>query len=215
VELSSTSYALLGLLSHGRELTGYDLKRRADAVLRHFYGSPAMSVVYTDLKRLSEQGLVTARDVPQDDVRHKRVYRITGAGRDVLAAWVRDAPVEAPSLKHSVALRVWLGDLAGPARLIEIVQEHKAQTEAVLEELRRMESTTDPGLVYPRLVMRWSQRYHEHERAAADQLLRELGVLHRRTSPPPAEPTPDAAPEPTPDAASAAATPAAGGSTGG
>jgi DNA-binding PadR family transcriptional regulator len=179
-ELPSTSYALLGLLSFGRELTGYDLKKWADSFLRHFYGSPAMSIIYTELKRLEEQGYVAARDVPTDEVRHKRVYAITPSGRTALAAWVRHAPVESPSLKHSVAFRVLLGDLVDPERLTEIVEEHKAHTESVLEELRRMEGTTDPGLVYPRLVIRWSQRYHENERAAADQLLRELSVLSRR-----------------------------------
>jgi DNA-binding PadR family transcriptional regulator len=179
-ELPSTSYALLGLLSFGRELTGYDLKKWADSILRHFYGSPAMSVIYTDLKRLEEQGLVSARDVPTDEVRHKRVYTITPEGRAVLAQWVRNSPVETPSLKHAVAFRVWLGDLVEPERLTEIVEEHRTRTEAVLEELRRMETTTDPGLVYPRLVIRWSQRYYENERAAADQLLRELSVLTKR-----------------------------------
>ena len=179
-ELPSTSYALLGLLSFGRELTGYDLKKWADSFLRHFYGSPAMSIIYTELKRLEEHGFVTARDVPTDEVRHKRVDAITPAGRTALASWVRHAPVEAPSLKHSVAFRVLLGDLVEPERLTEIVEEHKAHTETVLEELRRMEGTTDPGLAYPRLVIRWSQRDHEHERAAADQLLRELSVLAKR-----------------------------------
>jgi DNA-binding PadR family transcriptional regulator len=179
-ELPTTSYALLGLLSFGRELTGYDLKKWADQFLRHFFGSPAMSIVYTELKRLEEQGYVAARDVATDEARHKRVYAITPAGRAVLAAWVADAPAEPPSLRHPVAFRVLLGDLVGPERLAEIVEEHRAHTEAVLEELRSMETTTDPGLVYPRLVIRWSQRYHEHERAAADQLLRELGVLAKR-----------------------------------
>jgi DNA-binding PadR family transcriptional regulator len=171
---------LLGLLSFGRELTGYDLKKWADSILRHFYGSPAMSVIYTELKRLEEQGYVSARDVPTAEVRHKRVYAITPEGRAVLARWVRSSPVETPSLKHAVAFRVWLGDLVEPERLTEIVEEHRARTEAVLDELRRMEATTDPGLVYPRIVIRWSRRYYENERAAADQLLRELSVLAKR-----------------------------------
>ena len=179
-ELPSTSWALLGLLSFGRELTGYDLKKWADSILRHFYGSPAMSVIYTELKRLEELGFVSAHDVPTDEVRHKRVYAITPEGREVLARWVRSSPVETPSLKHGVAFRVWLGDLVEPERLTEIVEEHRSRTEGVLEELRRMEEATDPGLVYPRLLIRWSRRYYENERAAADQLLRELSVLAKR-----------------------------------
>jgi DNA-binding PadR family transcriptional regulator len=168
------------MLSFGRELTGYDLKKWADSILRHFYGSPAMSVIYIELKRLEELGFVSAHDVPTDEVRHKRVYAITPEGREVLARWVRSSPVETPSLKHGVAFRVWLGDLVEPERLTEIVEEHRSRTEGVLEELRRMEEATDPGLVYPRLLIRWSRRYYENERAAADQLLRELSVLAKR-----------------------------------
>jgi DNA-binding PadR family transcriptional regulator len=139
-----------------------------------------MSVIYTELKRLEEQGYVSARDVPTDEVRHKRVYGITPEGRAALAQWVRTSPVETPSLKHSVAFRVWLGDLVEPEVLTGIVEEHRTRTEAMLEDLRQMEVTTDPGLTYPRLVIRWSQRYWENERAAADQLLRELSVLAKR-----------------------------------
>ena len=42
-DLPVTSYALLGLLTFGDELTGYELKQRADATLRFYWVSPAMS----------------------------------------------------------------------------------------------------------------------------------------------------------------------------
>jgi len=43
VTLPTTSYALLGLLTFGDELTGYELKRRADNTLRFYWVAPAMS----------------------------------------------------------------------------------------------------------------------------------------------------------------------------
>ena len=61
-DLPTTSYALLGLLTFGDDLTGYELKQRADSTLRFYWVSPAMSQVYTELSRLAEHGLVRARD---------------------------------------------------------------------------------------------------------------------------------------------------------
>jgi len=59
--LPATGYAVLGLLSFGRELTGYELKQWADGSLRFFYWSPAVSQIYSELKRL-EIGPVVQRE---------------------------------------------------------------------------------------------------------------------------------------------------------
>jgi hypothetical protein len=42
-DLPVTAYALLGLLTFGDELTGYELKQRADNTLRFYWVAPAMS----------------------------------------------------------------------------------------------------------------------------------------------------------------------------
>ena len=59
-DLPMTAYALLGLLSFGDSLTGYELKQRADRTLRFYWVSPAMSQVYSELERLHDLGLVRA-----------------------------------------------------------------------------------------------------------------------------------------------------------
>ena len=83
--VSTTSYALLGLLVFDSEtsehgLTGYELKQRADRTLRFYWVSPAMSQIYTELDRLSRNGFVEA----VDDTSGKRTTRrflITPDGR--------------------------------------------------------------------------------------------------------------------------------------
>ena len=55
-----TGYAILGLLTFGDELTGYEVKQRADVTLRFYWVSPAMSQIYTELRRLADHGLVRA-----------------------------------------------------------------------------------------------------------------------------------------------------------
>ena len=53
-DIPVTGYAILGLLTFGDELTGYEIKQRADMTLRFYWVSPAMSQIYTELRRLTD-----------------------------------------------------------------------------------------------------------------------------------------------------------------
>ncbi|MCU1484018.1 MAG: PadR family transcriptional regulator [Actinomycetia bacterium] len=176
--LPATAWAVLGILSFERELSGYQVKRWADASLTFFYWSPAISQVYGELKRLEELGFVSARDVPEEQ-RTTRVYRITPEGRDALTGWLEDAPVEPPVLKHAVLLRLWLGHLSTPDRLRQVVERHRAQTEEVLAELTNDErmAEQEPDWAFPAMVLRWGEKYYRSELALTDDLLRELDQL--------------------------------------
>jgi len=78
--LPVTAYALLGLLTFGDELTGYELKQRADNTLRFYWVAPAMSQVYSELTRRTARGLVEPATSAGAGRRTTR-YRITTAGR--------------------------------------------------------------------------------------------------------------------------------------
>ena len=181
---SGTANAVLGLLSFGQELSGYDLKKWADHSLSLFYWSPAMSQIYAELRRLEDLGLVSSREVPQDDLRNKRLYRITDDGKAALAAWLLDEPVDTPVLKHPVLLRVWLGHLVPPDRLRSVIDEHRTRTEARLEQLsHNLERVAkQESWAYPELIIRWAERYYEAERDNATQLLAEFDALQAEGS---------------------------------
>ena len=183
-DLPATGWAVLGLLSFGRELSGYDLKKWADTSLRFFYWSPAISQIYGELRRLDGLGFVEARTAAQDELRNKRLYRITPAGEQALRGWLHDAPVEPPLLKHGVLLRVWLGHLADPATLRDTVEQHRAYAERMIEELAlsRAVAETTEDFNYPALVTRWGERYYAAERDLAEEMLRELEEMNGRTS---------------------------------
>jgi DNA-binding PadR family transcriptional regulator len=175
-KLPATAWAVLGLLSFGRPLSGYDLKKWADAILTFFYWSPALSQIYGELKRLERLGYVSSDVVRLDELRRKRVYSITEAGRHALAEWVQGAPVEPPVLKHGVLLRVWLGHLADPGMLRSLVEEHRDLSARLAAKAARSRTAAHevPDWSYPELVARWSERYYLAERDLADQLLDEL-----------------------------------------
>ena len=108
-----TGYAILGLLTFGDELTGYEIKQRADVTLRFYWVSPAMSQIYTELRRLTGLGLVRA-DARPDDGREVTTYAITEAGQQALRDWMDQTPAGFPVLKHTVLLRLLIGHASEP-----------------------------------------------------------------------------------------------------
>ncbi len=179
-ELPTTAWAVLGMLSHADELSGYDLKKWADWSLQFFYWSPSFSQIYAELKRLEKHGYASSRTVVHEDgVRGKRMYAITPEGRAAAANWVNHAPVEAPVLKHSVMLRAWLGNLAEPERMREILTEHITYAEKMRKraEADAEGAEANPDWAYPELVLRWCVRHYEAERDFARELLADIDRL--------------------------------------
>ncbi|MEV5828991.1 PadR family transcriptional regulator [Spirillospora sp. NPDC052242] len=180
--LPPTSWAVLGLLSFGEELSGYDLKKWADWSLKFFYWSPSFSQIYGELKRLEKVGYATSRVELTESTRGKRVYAITQDGLDAVTRWAREAPVEPPVLKHGVMLRAWLGHLMTPERLREVLEEHGAYAAKMS---RRAEADAEGAAevaewAYPELVLRWSARYYEAERELTRRMLADLDELAAR-----------------------------------
>ena len=173
--LPNTAYAILGLLTFGRELSGYDVKKWADASLRFFWWAPATSHIYRELARLEDLGLVTSRAAP-DAERRKRLYRITDAGRDAAAEWVT-APVADPIVvKHPVALRLWLGHLGDPERLRAMLEEHRVEARRLLREIDRSITASSEAatMEYPRIVLEWMRAIYAADAAATDSALGRL-----------------------------------------
>lgn len=176
-ELPPTAWAVLGLLSFPGERTGYELKKWADASLRHFYWSPAISQIYAELRRLEALGYATSRRSGPDEPRTKRSYAITAEGRAALVGWAGGAGDAGPAvLKHPLLLRVWLGHLAAPDHLRALVSEHIAHTRGELKEVRdalaRAEGET--AWTHPLIALRWSGRRLEAEIGLAEAMLADL-----------------------------------------
>jgi DNA-binding PadR family transcriptional regulator len=172
--VTGTGHALLGLLSFGRELSGYELQRWAGNSLHFFYAAPAMSQVYAELERLEAAGLTASREVRQG-ARRVRVHRITAAGEEAVAAWLHE-PVDPPQLKHHLLLRVFLGHLMDPAQLRAAVEQHVRWCDGELAKLRDLldELGEDAVWANARLVAQWGVEHHRSDRAAARRLLRAL-----------------------------------------
>ena len=178
-DLSTTSYALLGLLvfsgPDAQGMTGYELKQRADRTLRFYWVSPAMSQVYSELSRLADAGLVTvAFEGPAG--RRDRRYRISPAGLQRLRSWQSESTPEFPVLKHPVALRLLMGGLSSPEQLRDLLDDYRgslAERRAELVAVR--ESLGDrPEVAYPAMVADWGLAYYDSEDAIVTRLAERL-----------------------------------------
>lgn len=176
-DLPVTSYALLGLLTFGDELTGYELKQRADVTLRFYWVAPAMSQIYSELTRLTEHGLVEAHTRTERG-RDVTTYAITEAGRDGLREWMETTPAGFPVLKHTVLLRLLMGHVTDPARtraMLEQYVEDLAQARKELQDVREsLRGADGPGepFQHPAVVADWGLDYFDaearHARAAME-----------------------------------------------
>jgi DNA-binding PadR family transcriptional regulator len=166
-EPTQTGYTLLGLLSFGSELSGYELKQWADN-LRFFWSAPAMSQVYREVERLAAIGLVTQRRVVREGTRSTKVYRLTPDGEQAVRAWLATLP-EPPVLRHPVALRVFFGHLLDPGDLRAAVEAHRAWCDQMLAELAavRTELGDEERWRNVALVAEWGLDYYRGERSAA------------------------------------------------
>jgi len=184
-ELSATAWAVLGVLSFpGEDRSGYEVKSWADRSLQYFYWSPALSQIYRELKKLESIGYVTSYTAPQDELRNKRLYRLTDAGREAVSTWAASSPIAPPVLKHGVILRVWLGHLLGTDKLRTVLTEHADYADRMHAEAAALEASAHRQKIWPysELALRWSTRYFESEAELARRLLKDLDEMDARNA---------------------------------
>lgn len=178
-DLPVTSYAILGLLTFGDELTGYEIKQRAEVTLRFYWVAPAMSQIYSELRRLTEHELVSASSRP-DAGRDVTTYAITDTGQETLRTWLEDTPAGFPVLKHTVLLRMLMSNASDPTavtRMLEAYVDELAVARTELTGVRKMLRGADsPGdaFRYPALVADWGLDYFAAETRHARRAMREL-----------------------------------------
>jgi DNA-binding PadR family transcriptional regulator len=108
--------ALLG----GERAHGYELKQSLEQEFGDLLPVLNAGQIYVTLGRLERDGLVVGHAVPGDR-RGKRVYGLTGAGREALAAWI-ESPIPGTRLKDEFFMKFVVlasTDLAAPDQVLE------------------------------------------------------------------------------------------------
>jgi DNA-binding PadR family transcriptional regulator len=122
-------HAMLAALLDG-EYTGYQLAKIFDVGVSNFwYAAPQQ--LYSELTRLEKEGLITGRQVIQHDRPNKRMFAVTAAGIDELAAF--SATTSKPlSIRDDLTVKVQAIDHLDPAPVIAQLEERAAEAAAKL-----------------------------------------------------------------------------------
>jgi PadR family transcriptional regulator, regulatory protein AphA len=117
-ELTTTSYAILGLLGI-RPFTTYELAQQMERSLKRFWPR-AQSRIYEEPKRLARLGLAKATE---DRVgrRPRTTYAITAKGRRALQRWLAE-PGSGPTVEFEALLKVFYGEQARKADVLANIE---------------------------------------------------------------------------------------------
>ncbi|HEX4830548.1 MAG TPA: PadR family transcriptional regulator [Trebonia sp.] len=121
---------------------GYELKLALEQTFGAAYPSPNIGQIYVTLKRLEADGLVRGEDVAQDSRPNKKVYDLTPAGRDAVAAWV-DEPSDGPRIRDDFFIKLVLAPRAGLADRMELINRQRRHYYAQLRHLNDLADDTD------------------------------------------------------------------------
>jgi DNA-binding PadR family transcriptional regulator len=171
--LSTTEYAVLGLLSFG-ESSGYEMKKAAERGVGYVW-TAAKSHVYAVLPRLVEGGYATTRRVTQERRPDKQVYKITRKGERAFKEWL-EAPIAERGARSPFLLKIFFGDLMSKEALVAHIERRRAEVVRTLEEYREIEGRIrdDPQSYYGYVTLRWGLAQARAWIRWADQILREL-----------------------------------------
>jgi PadR family transcriptional regulator AphA len=132
----SLRHALLALLE-ARSMTGYELAKQFDESVAHVWRAQH-SQIYTELRKLEQEGLVVARTQPRGSraLATKRPYALTEAGCRELQRWV--AEVETPvSPRDPAYLKATYLEYVSPQVAREQFRAHRAHYEALRDRWER------------------------------------------------------------------------------
>ncbi len=127
--------AVLAALLEG-ESSGYDLAKGFDASVSNFWMATPQQL-YRELDRLAEQGLIQARVVHQERRPNKRVYSLTGAGRDAIQQFTARAPK--PSvIRDELLIKVQASDAGNAHTVRDFIVERLRWATAKLQRYERL-----------------------------------------------------------------------------
>ena len=163
MELTPTSFALLGLLSV-RPWSTYELAQQTRRSLQYFFPR-AERHLYAEAKRLAGAGLARS-EVTFTGKRRTTTYAITPEGRKAVREWLRTEPAP-PVLEAEVLVRAFFADSGRPRDLLASLASARGQAIASQAELATLaQSWLDGDAPYPErkalgaLTMRFVADFH-------------------------------------------------------
>ena len=131
-KLTTTSYAVLGLVRAFGPCTPYDLKQALEKSVANFWPIPH-TTFYAEPERLAAAGLLAVDQ--EEGGRRRKTYSLTPAGQEAIAAWVAEPTAAPPQLHDELVLKLFMGATPGPllAERLDWQRAKLAELESYLE----------------------------------------------------------------------------------
>lgn len=133
-------HILLGFLNY-RPMTGYELKSIMDESTMHFWHA-YHSQIYTTLRKLEDEGLVTSEMETGDDKLNRRTYTITEAGRADLREWLNTPLHEVVPVKEDLLVRMFFSGERDKQAVIDELRVQRLLHQRTLAEYRNLTEET-------------------------------------------------------------------------
>lgn len=132
--MRTLKYAILGLINNS-PLTGYDITKKFNEGLVDFWYAKH-SQIYPELKKLTEEGLITYETVIQGEKLEKKLYTITDKGITAFQKWLnKDEPLP-PTPKDVFRLKTYFCSEMSKDSMIDFF---KNELEKHIEKLNYLE----------------------------------------------------------------------------
>ena len=129
-------HILLGFLNY-RPMTGYELKSIMDESTMHFWHA-YHSQIYTTLRKLEDEGLLTSELEEGDDKLNRRTYTITEQGRTELKNWLDTPLSDIDPVKETLLVRVFFSGERSKEDVLEELRFQKQLHQRKLEQYQRI-----------------------------------------------------------------------------
>ena len=104
----SLIYAMLGFIDM-MPLSGYDLKKMFDSSINNYW-TATHAHIYRTLVQMEKDKLIEIELVIQSNAPNKKIYHITGRGKDELEKWVKTNP-DLPPIRHKLLVQLRKGTI--------------------------------------------------------------------------------------------------------
>lgn len=128
-------YAILGLLNR-HSMTGYDIAKEFNYQLAEFWHANH-SQIYTELKKLHQEKLVTFDIEISGDILEKKSYTITEEGRDQLIRWLHKDEMMGKTAKDVFRVRMYFSNNIDLTSRVKLLESQKMQHTKRLNALKK------------------------------------------------------------------------------
>lgn len=131
------TYAILGVLAD-KNLTGYDIANLFKGDLGEFW-STTHSRIYPELKKLTDESLISFETVIQGSIMEKKLYKITEKGKTVLHHWLTTQAPPPETSKDEFVLKTFFSHFLTIDEKVNLFQEQlNKRTENLSNLLSRL-----------------------------------------------------------------------------